>query len=57
MKIKLDLININGLFFVIGMIGVYIVTNGNWWALFWCFVASIHITTSWLLPSVHYSKK
>jgi len=35
---------LNFVFFIIGMIGVGITTHWSAWALFWAFIASIHIT-------------
>lgn len=43
MKARVRLLNLNGLFFAIGMVGVWVVTH-SWWALLWTWVAALHFT-------------
>lgn len=38
-------LNLNFLFFIIGMSMVWHLTH-NWWVMLWAFVAAIHITVT-----------
>lgn len=39
-------INFNTMLFIIGFVGVGIVTNWNGWALFWTFIAALQFTVT-----------
>jgi hypothetical protein len=39
----IKILSINFVFFVIGITGVWITTH-NWLAMFWTFIAAVHIT-------------